>query len=696
MSAAELPPLPSTPKHSAADDYHGIKVVDDYRWLENFDDPAVREWNAAQNRYTRAWLDRLPTLGPVHERLKALYTATSSDYFSLQYRGGVLFALKSQPPKEQHYLITLASVDDPASERVVADPNQIDPAGGTAIDFYSASLDGRYVAVSLSQGGSEEGTVHVYAVATGQELADVIPGVNYPTAGGSVAWNADASGFYYTRYPRGNERPPEDMNFYQQVYFHKLGTPTSEDLYVIGQEFPRIAEIRLETSEAGRYLLVVVANGDGGEFAHYLLSPSGQWTQITRFADEITLAAIGPDDHLYLLSRKGAPRGQILQLPLTHPHLDQARISVHESEAAIQDFEPTATRLYVVDMLGGPCQIRVVDHEGHPQAPVAVEPVSSVWQVLRWQGDEILFRSGSFITPPAWYRFDPASSKATRTALFVTSPADFSECEVVRAFATSRDGTRVPVNIIRRKGTKLDGQNPTLLTGYGGYGVSYSPSFSLRRRVWLDQGGVIVVANLRGGGEYGEAWHKAGNLTNKQNVFDDFTACAQYLVEAKYTNPTRLVIEGASNGGLLMGAALTQRPDLFRAVVAHVGIYDMLRVELDPNGAFNVTEFGTVKDPHQFEALYDYSPYHRVAEGTAYPAVLLITGENDGRVNPANSRKMAARLQAATAARHPVLLRTSASSGHGMGTALNERIAEDADVFAFLFSQVEVDYKPAP
>jgi prolyl oligopeptidase len=249
----------------------------------------------------------------------------------------------------------------------------------------------------------------------------------------------------------------------------------------------------------------------------------------------------------------------------------------------------------------------------------------------------------------------------------------------------------VPLNILRRKGIALDGHNPTILYGYGGFGISISPSFDATASLWLDQGGVYAIANLRGGGEYGEEWHRAGNLTNKQNVFDDFIAAAEYLVEAGYTRPARLAIMGGSNGGLLMGAALTQRPDLFRAVVSYVGVYDMLRVELDPNGAFNVTEFGTVTDPAQFEALYAYSPYHRVVDGAAYPAVLLVTGDHDGRVNPAHSRKMAARLQAATSSGLPVLLRTSAHAGHGIGTALNERIAEKTDVYAFLFDQLGVE-----
>lgn len=263
----------------------------------------------------------------------------------------------------------------------------------------------------------------------------------------------------------------------------------------------------------------------------------------------------------------------------------------------------------------------------------------------------------------------------------------------MRGFGVSKDGTRVPINIIRRKGTKLDGSNPTLLYGYGGYGISEQPFFiGSQTRIWLDQGGVYALANIRGGSEYGEEWHKEGNLTHKQNVFDDFIACAKYLIDQKYTSPTHLAILGGSNGGLLMGAALTQRPDLFRAVVSFVGIYDMLRVELDPNGAFNVTEFGTVKDPGQFKALYAYSPYHHVKDGTAYPAVLFLTGENDHRVNPMESRKMTARLQAASSSGHPIFLRTTASAGHGIGTALDERVEQGADYLSFLFDQLGVKY----
>jgi prolyl oligopeptidase len=319
---------------------------------------------------------------------------------------------------------------------------------------------------------------------------------------------------------------------------------------------------------------------------------------------------------------------------------------------------------------------------------VPVLPVSSVGGLHCWQGDQLLFSNTGFLNPPGWYEWEPGLKQPRATALCMTSPASFADIEVVREFAVSKDGTRVPLNILRKKGVKLDGKNPTLLTGYGGYGICLTPAFSSTRRAWFDAGGVFVVANLRGGGEFGEDWHKAGNLTHKQNVFDDFIACAEHLIRRGYTSPGKLAVMGGSNGGLLMGAFLTQRPDVARAVVARVGIYDMLRVELDPNGVFNVTEFGSVKDPDQFKALYAYSPYHHVKPGAAYPAVLFPCGENDGRVNPAHSRKMIARLQAATSSGRPVLLGINSQAGHGIGSALSIRVNQMADVYSFLFDQL--------
>ena len=679
---------PAAQKRPVTDTYHGVAVTDNYRWLENASDPAVKAWSDAQNVAARKYLDGLPARAAAYEDLKKLYSQQSVRYSDLKYRNGVLFAMKTQPPKEQPALVTLKSADDPASERAIADPNQMDAKGGTEIDFYEPSVDGRYVAVSLSTGGSESGDVHIYDVAAGRALADVIPRVNGGTAGGSLAWNADGSGFYYTRYPRSGERPAPDLDFYQQVYFHRLGAKTEQDLYSLGKDFPRIAEIALATSEDGKFILARMANGDGGEFAHYLLGPSGAWTQVTRLSDQISVAAFAPDGGLYLLSRQNALMGKIVRVPLSRPNLAEARMIVPESKVAIQDIVPASNRLYVIDQTGGPSQVRVFELDGKARGSVPLPPVSSVRGVVRTKGDEILVNTATYLTPPAWVRFDD-SGKVTPTALKEKGAADFSDCEVIREFATSKDGTRVPLNIIQRKGTKLDGNNPVVLYGYGGYGVNLEPSYSLALRPLLDRGVVYVYANLRGGGEFGEAWHRAGMLTKKQNVFDDFEAAARRLIDLRYTTPARLAIEGGSNGGLLMGAALTEHPDLFRAVVSHVGIYDMLRVELQPNGAFNVTEFGTVKEADQFRALYGYSPYHHVKDGTQYPAVLFLTGANDPRVDPSHSRKMTARLQA-SGTKRPVLLRTTNAAGHGIGTALSERIAQQADVTAFLFDQLGV------
>jgi prolyl oligopeptidase len=683
------------------DEYHGVKVTEDYRWLENWDSPAVKQWSAAQNAYARAYLDGLPSRPKIEQQAKSMMAATSG-YHDVQYRGGTLFAMRFTT-KQQAYLITLPSADDAAAERVVVDPNTM--GGGkdsVAIDFYAPSLDGKLVAVSLSTGGSEDGTAHVFEVATGKELPDTVPGVNFATAGGALAWNKDATGFYYTRYPRGNERPPDDAHFYQQVYFHNLGSDTSQDVYVIGKEFPRIAEIQLQTSDGGEWLLASVANGDGGEFAHYLMGPSKKWTQVTHFEDGVVSAKLGAagDPSLYLLSRKQAPLGKVVRLSLADPVLSKAKLIVPENSAAtitdratIKDILPTAKELIVSELMGGPYRVRIFTHEGAAKSPLPLPDIARVYQILSDGTDSVLYRVSTYLKPTAWYQYNEATGKTQPTAMASTSPVNFDDAEVVREFATSKDGTKVPVNIIRLKGAKLNGSNPTYLTAYGGYSISMSPGFAgPAARIWLNQGGVYVIANLRGGGEYGGDWHQAGNLTHKQNAFDDFIGAAQYLIKSGYTSPAHFAIEGGSNGGLLMGAVLTQRPELFRAVVSEVGIYDMLRVELDPNGAFNITEFGTVKDAAQFKALYAYSPYHHVKDGVRYPAVLFLTGENDHRVNPMQSRKMTASLQAANPSGYPVLLRTSSGSGHGIGTALDEEVAEVADIMSFLFDQLGVHY----
>ena len=685
---AAVTPAPETPKKPVSTEYHGVKVEDAYQWLEEDNDPQVKTWSDAQNQRTRQYLDGLPDRTAIEKQLSEWYAKTSPNYYSLVSRPGILFAFKFQPPKQQPLLVTLASADDVKSEKVVLDPNALDAKGTTAIDWFVPSLDGKCVAVSLSRGGSEDGTLHFYETATGKPLPDMIAHVQYPTAGGSAAWNADGAGIYYTRFPRKGERPDADLNFYQQVYFHKLGTPDTDDTYSIGKDFPRIAEITLQASRDGKSILATVANGDGGEFAHYLLGPDGKWKQITQFSDQIKLARLGRDNALYLLSRAGAPRGKILRLPLDVPELKNAAEIVAAGEAVIEQIVPTSDALYVGDLLGGPSQIRRFDLNGKSQTTIPVPQISAVQEMLALEDGSLLFRDVSYTEPAAWFKCPNGKTEPVKTALRSTSPVSFADIEVRREFATSKDGTKIPLNILFRKAVKRDGNNPTLLYAYGGYGISMSPNFDFTRRLWFDRGGVYVVANIRGGGEFGEEWHKAGNLTNKQNVFDDFAAAAEYLIKENYTRRDKLAIQGGSNGGLLMGAMMTQHADQFRAVVSQVGIYDMLRVELAPNGAFNVTEFGTVKNPDQFKALYAYSPYHHVVDGANYPAVLMMTGANDGRVAPYHSRKMTARLLEANKSDNPILLRTSSAAGHGIGTALSERVKQLGDIYAFLFAQL--------
>lgn len=701
MTAMTTTMPPETKKQPVTDTYHGVAVRDDYRWLEDWNQKAVQQWSDSQNAHARAFLDRLPNVAEIRARVTEIMAAKTVSYGDVAVRHGVVFAMERQPPKQQPFLIVVPSLNDQQAARVLVDPNEIDKAGTTSIDWYVPSPDGKTVAVSLSSGGSESGDIHFFDTATGKEKYEIIPRVNSGTAGGDLAWLPDGSGLFYTRHPRDGERPAEDMNFFQQACFHKLGTSTLDDRYEIGKDFPRVAEIEFEMHEPTGTLLLTVQNGDGGEFAHYLRSPSGTWNKISDFADRIIQATFGPHEDLYLISRVDAPRGKIVRIPLSNPDINKAELIVPEgTDTVVTSFYhsppsllTTKSRLYVEYQLGGPSELRVFDLKGNRVAGPDQLPLSSVGGLTRLEGDDVLFGNSSYTSPPGIYRFDAAAGKTEKTWLATSSPVDFSDVQVVREFATSKDGTKVPVNIIMPKNAKRDGTNPTLVNGYGGYGVNIEPGFNAVKHVLIEQGFVYAVANLRGGGEYGDPWHRQGNLTNKQNVFDDFAAVLQHMIDRGYTSSARLAIEGGSNGGLLMGATFTQHPDLVRTVISHVGNYDMLRVELSPNGVFNIVEFGTVKNADHFKALHAYSPYHHVQDGTKYPGVLFLTGANDPRVDPMQSRKMTARLQAANGSSEPILLRTSSNSGHGAGTALSERIEQQVDVFAFLFDRLGIKYE---
>jgi prolyl oligopeptidase len=673
-----------TPKKPVIDTYGKVTVTDDYRWLENFDDPAVKQWANAQNAAARASLDALPDRDTLSHELRQVFQPAQARYFPIEQRGGKIFAMKSDPQHQHQIVVTLHSLDDPASEQTVLDPDAIDPKHLTEIDFAVPSVDGRYLAASLSTGGSESGDAHVYETATGKPLPDVIPRVNYATAGGGLAWNTDSSGFYYTRYPRDGERAPADMHFYQQIYFHKLGDKPENDTYEIGKDFPRIAEISFAASSDGRYIGAGVAYGDGGDHEYWLLAPSRPWRLLASTVEEVKQIAFGYKKDIYLVAKHGAPHGKVLHMDVAET-IDQATPIVPESGVVIESVAPTRDGPLINGMVGGPSQVQFLPGDGTPEN-VHVPPVSSV-ECGNLDGVGAICYVASYLEPGGYFRFDPKSRKLTPTALRTPPPIPLDGFVVTRRFAVEKDGTKVPLNIVHRQGLALDGSHPTLLTGYGGYDISLTPNYPAEFVPLLQRGIVFVEANLRGGGEYGEEWHNQGKLTKKQNVFDDFAACARYLVAHKYTQPSKLAIVGGSNGGLLMGAAFTQHPEMYHAVVSMVGIYDMLRVEVSPNGAFNVTEFGTVTDPGQFKALYAYSPYHHVKDGTQYPAILLTTGDNDARVDPMQSRKMAARLQA-SGTKQPVLLRTSGTAGHGIGSSIDDNVALWTDIDAFLLQEL--------
>ncbi|HWD27340.1 MAG TPA: prolyl oligopeptidase family serine peptidase [Rhizomicrobium sp.] len=703
-TAATVPPAPPAKVGTDADTIQGTRVADPYRWLENWNDPAVKQWSDAQNTRTRSYLDALPYRAKVADKLGKLIRAQSPSYAQVEADGNRVFALYNDPKFQQPMLVTLNAAADPASRKALIDPNATDPKGLTAIDWFSVSYDGSKVALSLSKNGSEEGTLHVYDVASGKEIGKPIDRVQFPTAGGSAAWTKDGSGFWYTRYP-GTERPEADRHFYQQVYFHELGSDAAKDPLVLGAKdgLERVSEIFLDTRYGNADGFVWVQRGDGNQWAYYVLPKSGgPAVQIATYADHLAFATLGPDGAVYAISRDGAPNGKILRLkaPFKPMSLGKAPVIVPEIKDAILsggaeehqfDLSLSKDRLFVRDIVGGPNEVRVFGLDGKPMGKLPLPQISGNTEIIPLTGGDVLFNVETYLRPTFYAVWHPATGKSEETALKMDSPVSFADAEVVRGFATSKDGTKVPVSIIRRKGLKLDGTHPALIYGYGGYGVSSTPYFlGAMWRLWLDQGGVYVDANIRGGAEYGERWHQGGMLLKKQNVFDDFAACAQYLIDQKYTAHEKLAMMGGSNGGLLMGAEITQHPGLARTVISAVGIYDMVRWENDPNGAFNTPEFGTIKNPEQFKVLYGYSPYHHVVKGTAYPSVLLMTGATDGRVNPMHSRKFAAALQAATSSGLPILLRTSANSGHGIGSSLDERIAERTDELTFLYDRMGV------
>ncbi|MDP2339679.1 MAG: prolyl oligopeptidase family serine peptidase [Deltaproteobacteria bacterium] len=693
---------PLTKKIEASETHHGVVVADAYRWLEQPHEsaPDVKAFIDAQNTLARANLDAIPGRDAIKQRLQEILGAATTSYGSVIEVQKQLFAMKTQPPKQQPFLVVMADANAPEAERVVVDPNVIDPTGHSSIEWFRVSPNGKLVACSMSVGGSETGDAHVFDVVTGKEL-EVVPGVNAGTAGGDVGWLPDSSGFYYSRYPRGDDRPAADKLFYVQLFLHKIGTPTTADTYEIGKDFLRISEVFVDVDASG-LVLVSVQKGDGGEFAFHLRGKDGKWQRLANFEDRIVQMFFGPKSDLFAISRKDAPRGKLVHTTIAAFDLAKAKVIIPESkDTLVSDIwsDDVVTihggRIWAQFQLGGPSELRVFDLDGKPRPGPKLLPVSSVGGAVPLAGGDVLYANASFVEPNGWYRFasrakEGGANATTKQKISSVSPVDLSGVTVVREMAKSRDGTEVPVNILLPKGVGPGSSIPFLITGYGGYGVNIEPGFQTTRSIVLDRGVGVAVVNLRGGGEFGDDWHKNGALTKKQNVFDDFIAATEHLVAHKHALASKVAITGGSNGGLLMGAVVTQRPELFAGVASFVGIYDMLRVELEPNGAFNVTEFGSVKDKDQFTALYAYSPFHHVKEGTAYPPILFLVGANDVRVAPWHSRKMIARLQEASSSSQPLLLTTSFGAGHGIGSSLDETIAQNTDAYAFILRALGV------
>jgi prolyl oligopeptidase len=674
--------LPDTPQRPIVDVYHGVKVADPYRWLEDRKDAAVRQWVDKQNRFTRAYLDNLPQRRAILDRLRRLGKSDTVPYDKLTFQDGKLFAQSGE------LLVTLKSADTPESERTLVDAERVVRKQTAVIDFYNVSPNAKTVAVSISYDGKEIGSVYLFDVASGRRLKDIVPNVKSPL-GGSLAWKGDNRGFYYTRNPeRGKTNPA-----HQLIYYHALGQNPADDDYVFGKDLSPIADNTLDVSGDDKFLLVSSSTGWAAEQNNYYLIElaGGKVRQLGKAADKISNVRFGgADDELLFICNLDTPRGCVRRVGVRDLDLKNAKTLVPQLEGVVQNVFPVDKRLLVVERFNGSTRLRLFDRNGKELQGVPVPSGFHVSEVVSLESDEILFLTESYFTPPSWYHCKLGTDKARKTKLFTTYPnIDYKDSEVVRELVVSKDGTKVPLTILRQKKIKLDGTNPVLLYGYGGYNLIQNPEFEASRRLWLEQGGVYAVAHLRGDGDFGEVWHRGGILTKRQNAFDDFAACARHLITRKYTTSDKLAIEGASNGGTLMGAALTQNPQLFRAVVSQVGVYDMLRHELRSRG-FDVPEFGSVKDPEQFKAMYAYSPYHRVVDGTNYPAILLATGANDGRVDPTDSWKFAARLQA-SGSKRPILLWTAADAGHQLNAS--EATSSKADIYAFLFEQLGMKFK---
>jgi len=689
--------LPKTPVREVTEDYFGTKVTDPYRWLENTSDPEVVAWMKAQNDYTREALARIPGREKLLDRIKQLDNA-GPVVSSLQVWGGHYFYLKAEPGSDNRRLYVRDLENAP--ERLLVDPEKLTTADGKhfSIDYFQPSLDGKYLAYGISPGGSEESVLHILETATGKALSDVIDRAQF----GSPSWLPDSKSFFFTRTQKlGPEAPPTAKYQKLRVYRHTLGTDPEKDALVFGYEVSpniKVTEddfpVLLFSPAAPKSLVGLVIHGVKNEKDLYVTSfadtPTANtaWKKVAGDSDDVTTLDVHGDD-LFLLSHKDASRYKVLRTSLSNPDLAKAALVVPPSEVVVINITAAADGLYVQDLDGGIGRLRRLPY-GSGSAESVKLPFDGAIQALFTNPMEkgAWLELVGWTKSPLWYSLK-ANFKIEDTGIVPLSPVDYSDIVSEEVKAKSADGTMVPLSIVHKRGIPMDGSNPTWLEGYGAYGITIDPVFRPNWLAFLERGGIYAAAHARGGGEYGEDWHTAGQKLTKQHTIDDFIAGAQYLIENKYTSPAKLAGEGTSAGGITIGGAITQRPDLFAVGFIRVGDSDSMRSELMASGPANIPEFGTVKEPGGFKALYGMDAYQHV-KANAYPSVFLTTGVNDPRVAPWQAAKMAARLQASTTSGKPVLLRVDYDAGHGMGSTKTQRDMELADEVAFLFWQVGV------
>ena len=677
---------PKTKKVDQVDDYHGTKVADPYRWLEDDNSAETKAWVQAENKVTFDYLNQIPEREQLKKRLTELWNYEK--YSVPRKEGKYYFYSKNDGLQNQSVFYVSDSVK--GEGRVLLDPNKLSKDGTVALSGMAISDDGKMMAYGLSGAGSDWQTWHFRDVETGKDLPDVLENIKFSGA----SWTKDEKGVFYSRFPEADEKSKlTRINYFQKLYYHKLGTPQSEDVLIYERPDDKEMGVGGGVSEDGKWLIISVTKGTAPMNMVFYKDLSKPDSKVMPLVDklEADYSFIGNDgSKFYFRTDKDAPLGRVVMADVNDKKLAWKEI-IPQAKETLGSVDFVNNQLVGNYLKDAYTQIRIYDLSGKFVRNVDLPGIGTANGFGGKRYDtETFYTYSSFNAPPTIYRYDLKTGKSEvfRKSDVKFNPNDF---EVRQVKYASKDGTMIPMFIVHKKGIKLDGNNPTLLYAYGGFNISLTPGFSVSRIVWMENGGVYAVPNLRGGGEYGEEWHKAGTKLQKQNVFDDFIGAAEYLIKNKYTRPEKLAISGGSNGGLLIGATLNQRPDLFGAALPAVGVMDMLRFQKFTIGRAWTSDYGSSDDPKEFAAIYKYSPLHNIKEGAKYPAVLVTTSDHDDRVVPAHSFKYAATLQSAQGGDAPVLIRIETNAGHGAGKPTAKVIEEQADIYGFLMKNLGMD-----